>query len=94
MAYELPVIEGPPVEIVEKLLEINGYIDARVAAYERLEDQLDMLYKDIDAGKFGEDAKTGTWYLHIKGIKDGNAKPADPAKLQDELNNLITIHHG
>ena len=32
--------------------------------------------------------------LHIKEIKDGNAKPADPAKLQDELNNLITIHHG
>ena len=72
----------------------NGYIDARVAAYERLEEQLDMLYKDIDAGKFGEDAKTGTWYLHIKGIKDANAKPSDPALLQKELDNLIAIHHG
>ena len=42
--------------------------------YGSLGDQLDMLYKDIDAGKLGDNAKTGTWYLHIKSVKDSNPK--------------------
>ena len=33
-----------------------------------------MLYKDIDAGKLGDNAKTGAWYLHIKAVKDNNPK--------------------
>jgi hypothetical protein len=33
-----------------------------------------MLYRDIDAGKLGADAKTGEWYLHIKSVKDNNPK--------------------
>jgi len=35
-------------------------------------DQLDMLYKDLLAGKL--DA-TGTWAKHIKAVKDANPKP-------------------
>ena len=42
--------------------------------YGSLGDQLDMLYRDIDAGKFGDTAKTGAWYLHIKAVKDNNPK--------------------
>ena len=42
--------------------------------YGLLSEQLDMLYKDIAAGKFGDDAKTGAWYLHIKAVKDTNPK--------------------
>ena len=34
----------------------------------------DMLYRDIDAGKLGNDAKTGEWYLHVKKVKDDNPK--------------------
>ena len=36
--------------------------------------QLDMLWHDIDDGKFGDDAKTGTFYTYIKNIKDTNPK--------------------
>ena len=32
-------------------------------------DQLDKLFHDIDDGKLGEDAKTGTWYLAVKQVK-------------------------
>ena len=84
----------PPAEIVEKLQELNGYIDRRIASYERIEEQLDLLFKDVDAGKFGDDAKTGSWYLHVKSVKDSNSKPSDPETLQSELDELITKHHG
>jgi hypothetical protein len=33
-----------------------------------------MLYKDIDAGLFGESAKTGAFYLAIKAVKDTHPK--------------------
>ena len=41
--------------------------------YASFGDQLDMLYKDIVAGKL--DA-TGTWATHIKAVKDANPKPS------------------
>ena len=40
--------------------------------YASVGDQLDMLYKDLLAGKL--DA-TGTWATHIKAVKDANPKP-------------------
>jgi hypothetical protein len=48
-----------------------------------------MLFKDVDAGLFGENAKTGTWYTHIKTIKDANPKPENPEVLEAELQQLI-----
>ena len=47
---------------------------ATKTTYGKLGDQLDMLYRDIDAGKLGNDAKTGEWYLHVKKVKDDNPK--------------------
>jgi len=41
--------------------------------YATLGDQLDMLYKDIVAGKLDT---TGTWATHIKAVKDANPKPS------------------
>ena len=35
---------------------------------------LDKLWHDINDGKFGEDAKTATWFLAIKQVKDDNPK--------------------
>ena len=70
------------------------YATKRSTYYPLGVEQLDLLYHAIDDDKFGADAKTGTWYLAIKKIKDDNAKPADPAKLQAELDALITEHHG
>jgi len=40
--------------------------------YSSFGDQLDMLYKDIVAGKLDT---TGTWATHIKAVKDANPKP-------------------
>jgi hypothetical protein len=40
--------------------------------YASLGDQLDMLYKDMVAGKLDT---TGTWATHIKAVKDANPKP-------------------
>tara|TARA_R100001015_G_C4565747_1_gene124738 strand:- start:15 stop:293 length:279 start_codon:yes stop_codon:yes gene_type:complete len=43
--------------------------------YPQIPEQLDQLFKDITAGKFGDDAKTGEWYIAIKAVKDANPKP-------------------
>jgi len=40
--------------------------------YAFIGDQLDMLYKDMVAGKLDT---TGTWATHIKAVKDANPKP-------------------
>ena len=40
--------------------------------YASFGDQLDMIYKDIVAGKLDS---TGTWATHIKAVKDANPKP-------------------
>jgi hypothetical protein len=40
--------------------------------YASFGDQLDMLYKDIVAGKLDT---TGMWATHIKAVKDANPKP-------------------
>ena len=40
--------------------------------YASFGDQLDMLYKDIVAGKLDT---TGPWATHIKAVKDANPKP-------------------
>ena len=41
--------------------------------YAAIGDQLDMLYKDIVAGKLDT---TGTWATHIKAVKDANPTPS------------------
>jgi len=44
--------------------------------YPQIPEQLDQLFRDITAGKFGDDAKTGEWYIAIKAVKDANPKPS------------------
>ena len=43
--------------------------------YPKLPEQLDQLFRDVAAGKFGADAQTGEWYIAIKEVKDTNPKP-------------------
>lgn len=80
----------PPAEIVEKLHQLNGYSDERTNEYQIITEQLDMLFKDIDAGLFGENAKTGIWYTHIKTIKETYPKPENSEVLEAELQQLIS----
>jgi len=54
-------------------LENNSYRSKRRESYDSLANQLDMLYKDIVAGKLDT---TGTWATHIKAVKDANPKPS------------------
>ena len=44
--------------------------DKRVRYYTTSKEQLDLLYHDIDSGKFGDAAKTGGFYLGRKAVKD------------------------
>ena len=56
-----------------KALRTDGLI---AGSYPSISDQLDKLYHDVDDGKFGADAKTGTWYAAIKATKDKYQKPS------------------
>ena len=79
--------DGSKVELVQSEIDsARVTLDAEAAAnkykidrttdgsktYAYIGDQLDMLYKDIVAGKLDT---TGTWATHIKAVKDANPKP-------------------
>tara|TARA_R110000782_G_scaffold175873_1_gene267008 strand:+ start:391 stop:666 length:276 start_codon:yes stop_codon:yes gene_type:complete len=63
-------INGDPVTLNEAL--VNAWVDPdtykynRVAAYPSIGDQLDLLYKDMVAGK-GD--STGEWFKAVKAVK-------------------------
>jgi len=69
-------VEQSKVDAARVELDKLKYQFERVASgsttYAPLGDQLDMLYKDIVAGKLDT---TGTWATHIKAVKDANPKP-------------------
>ena len=56
---------------MDELATINTRNEKRIIGYGSIGDQLDMLYKDIIAGKL--DA-TGEWAKAIKKVKDNNPK--------------------
>ena len=78
----------PPPNIATKLALLNDYKVKRQAEYGELADQLDMLYKDIEAGLFGEQAKTGLFFQHIMNVKTSIEKP-DVDTIKAELDELI-----
>ena len=80
---------SPPEQVVLKKAELDKHVHIRNISYESLEEQLDMLYKDIDDGVFGDNAKKGAWYKHIKAIKDANPKPDNYDTLKQEYEDLI-----
>ena len=44
--------------------------------YPLITEQLDQLYHDIESGKFGADAKTGSWYVGITSVKTAYPTPS------------------
>ena len=50
----------------------NKRVSTGSTIYSSFADQLDMLYKDMVAGKLDT---TGTWATHVKAVKDANPKP-------------------
>ena len=51
-------------------------IGSTVSGYGSIGEQLDKLYHDINAGKFGADAKTGEWFVGITSVKTAIPKPS------------------
>ena len=59
-------------ETAANTTESNFNVDInRKKQYLSWQEQLDKLYHDIDDGKLD---KTGSWYTHIKSVKDANSK--------------------
>ena len=55
-------------------IETNCHYPRRVgtattSGYAAITEQLDQLYRDVNAGKFGADAKTGEWFVGISSVK-------------------------
>ena len=76
--YEAKILEWATNKNTNDLdAEANSYKWDREAEYPEIKEQLDKLYHDIDGGLLGEDAKTGSWYLAIKEVKDNNPKPSE-----------------
>ncbi len=65
------LVDAARVEL-DKLLYKETRVYGGSQVYASIGDQLDMLYKDIVAGKLDT---TGTWATHIKAVKDANPKP-------------------
>lgn len=56
----------------------NGaYIPERVNLYPTAQEQLGILWHDIDKGLFGETAKQSVFYNTIKQIKNAFPKPTE-----------------
>lgn len=62
------------------------YAEQRAVAYPKEVEQLDMLYHDIDDGKLGEEAKTSSFYLARKEVKEAYPKPDNQ---EADINNEI-----
>ncbi len=56
----------------EVSVKSKDYVNKRKSAYPSIGDQLDLLYKDMVAGK-GD--STGEWFKAVKAVKDANPKP-------------------
>lgn len=54
-----------------------AYDEARRRAYPFLEEQLDLLWHAIDAGHFGEPAKTSSFYTTLQTVKNNNPAPSE-----------------
>ena len=56
---------------IEAKLSLVDVLEKRKTEYLSWNEQLDKLWHDINDGKLD---KTGSWYAHIKSVKDANSK--------------------
>ena len=55
------------------------------STYPDITDQLDQLYHDIESGKFGADAKTGSWYVGITSVKTAYQNPHNVCQESEQI---------
>ena len=76
-----PISDSDIAKKVAELEAIQAYQSKRTvgtattSGYNTITEQLDQLYHDINAGKFGADAKTGEWFVGISSVKTAFPKP-------------------
>ena len=71
-AREAIATENAKTKYIENRLIHGKDSDGNSTTYLNIGEQLDLLYKDLVAGKLDT---TGTWATHIKAVKDANPKP-------------------
>ena len=85
LGNRVKVTEEIPDNAPEGFVGIQTYISDRTNApdgdhskpsYPNYAYQLDLLWHDIDEGKFGDTAKTSSFYTVIKNVKDSSPKPS------------------
>jgi hypothetical protein len=69
------VVNGELVERSQPVEEPLDYTFVRSQEYKDIGTQLDLLYKDIQAGLFGDAAKTGQFAQNILAVKQQYPKP-------------------
>ena len=72
---EVAARESIAVENAKVLYKQKRTVGAGISVYSGIGEQLDQLYRDVAAGKFGADAKTGEWVVGITSVKTLNPKP-------------------
>ena len=72
--WEQSKVDAARVEL-DKLSYRNDRQVRLTTTYASLQEQLDQLYRDVNAGKFGADAKTGEWFVGITSVKTAHPKP-------------------
>ena len=72
--WEQSKVDAARVEL-DKLSYRNDRQVGLSTTYPSLYEQFDQLYRDINAGKFGADAKTGEWFVGITSVKTAHPKP-------------------
>ena len=73
--WEQSKVDAARVEL-DKLSYRNDRRVGLSTTYPSLYEQFDQLYRDINAGKFGSDAKTGEWFVGISSVKTAFPKPS------------------
>ena len=72
---EVAARESIAVENAKVLYKQKRTVGAGISVYSGIGEQLDQLDRDVAAGKFGADAKTGEWFVGITSVKTLNPKP-------------------
>ena len=68
-------IDAARVELDKLKYQTDRVSFASTVHYPNIGTQLDQLYHDINAGKFGANAKTGEWFVGITSVKTAFPKP-------------------
>lgn len=71
--YEYTCIDGVATK-GNKIVFVEPELTVDEVQYPTITEQLDMLYVDIDNGKFGDTAKTSQFYLTLKTAKESTAQ--------------------